>query len=97
MEPLPESANPGWPFPFTPRAFNMCGDFATPNLYAVSQQNCLQALYTRMTVMCRRSGSSSSNDDVERAARYGVCYGSLGKPHGLMTSHRLAPPQEFLG
>ena len=49
------------------RAFNMCGDFATPNLYAVSQQNCLQALYTRMTVMCRRSGSSSSNDDVERA------------------------------
>ena len=50
------------------RAFNMCGDFATPNLYAVSQQNCLQALYTRMTVMCRRSGSSSSNDDVERAA-----------------------------
>jgi len=49
----------------------MCGDFATPNLYAVSQQNCLQALYTRMTVMCRRSGSSSSNDDVERAAPFG--------------------------
>jgi len=53
------------------RAFNMCGDFATPNLYAVSQQNCLQALYTRMTVMCRRSGSSSSNDDVERAGANG--------------------------
>ena len=50
----------------------MCGDFATPNLYAVSQQNCLQALYTRMTVMCRRSGSSSSNDDVERAAHLGA-------------------------
>src|SRR2546421_5081102 len=24
------------------RAFNMCGDVATPNLYAVAQQNCLQ-------------------------------------------------------
>jgi len=50
------------------RAFNMCGDIATPNLYAVSQQNGLQALGTRVTIMCRRSSSSSSNDDVERAA-----------------------------
>jgi hypothetical protein len=49
------------------RAFNMCGDVATPNLYAVAQQNCLQAPDTRTTVMGRRSGSSSSNDDVERA------------------------------
>src|SRR6185295_8692431 len=36
-----------YPEPLKDRAFNMCGDFATPNLYAVSQQNCLQALYTR--------------------------------------------------
>ena len=54
------------------RAFNMCGDVATPNLYAVAQQNCLQAPDTRMTVMGRRSGSSSSNDDVERAVLHGV-------------------------
>ena len=50
-----------------PRAFNMCGDVAPPNLYAVAQQNCLQAPDTRITVMGQRSGSSSSNDDVERA------------------------------
>src|SRR5256885_14835883 len=49
------------------RAFNMCGDVATPNLYAVAQQNCLQAPDTKTTVMGRRSGSSSSNGDVERA------------------------------
>src|SRR5262245_35354368 len=46
----------------------MCGDVATPNLYVVAQQNCLQAPDTKTTVMGRRSGSSSSNDDVERAA-----------------------------
>ena len=33
------------------RAFNMCGDVAAPNLYAVAQQNCLQTPDTRMTVM----------------------------------------------
>ena len=33
------------------RAFNMCGDFTAPNLYAVAQQNCLQVPDTRMTVM----------------------------------------------
>src|SRR5215467_12172588 len=49
------------------RAFDMCRDVATPNLYAVAQQYCLQAPDTRTTVMGRRSGSSSSNDDVERA------------------------------
>jgi predicted nucleotidyltransferase len=49
------------------RAFNMYGDVAAPNLYAVAQQNCLQAPATRRTVMGQRSGSSSSNDDVERA------------------------------
>jgi hypothetical protein len=54
--------------PHKRRAFNMCGDVAAPNLYAVAQQNCLQAPDTSMTVMGRRSGSSSSNDDVERAA-----------------------------
>src|SRR5262245_45803776 len=47
--------------------FNMCGDVATPNLYVVAPQNCLQAPDTKTTVMGRRSGSSSSNDDVERA------------------------------
>src|SRR5688572_28912949 len=46
---------------FSTRAFNMCGDVAAPNLYAVSQQNCLQALDMRMTIMGQRSGSSSSN------------------------------------
>jgi transposase len=46
----------------------MRGEVATPNLYAVSQQNCPQVPDTRMAVMCRRSGSSSSNNDVERAA-----------------------------
>ena len=56
---------------FRPRAFNMCGDVAAPNLYAVAQQNCLQAPDTSMTVMGRRSGSSSSNDDVERAGPQG--------------------------
>jgi hypothetical protein len=55
----------------------MCGDIATPNLYAVSQRNCLQALGTRMTIMCRRSGSSSSNDDVERADAMGL--GGVGE------------------
>ena len=59
------------PEPVMARAFNMCGDVAAPNLDAVAQQNCLQAPDTRMTVMGRRSGSSASNDDVERAARYG--------------------------
>ena len=54
-----------------PRAFNMCRDVATPNLYAVAQQNCLQAPDTKTTVMGRRSGSSSSNDDVERAGPEG--------------------------
>jgi HEAT repeat protein len=49
------------------RAFNMYGDVAAPNLYAVAQQNCLQEPATRRTVMGQRSGSSSSNDDVERA------------------------------
>src|SRR2546423_11239836 len=53
------------------RAFNMCGAVAAPNLYAVAQQHCLQAPDTRMTIMGRRSGSSSSNNDVERAAAYG--------------------------
>src|SRR5262245_44436031 len=53
------------------RAFNMCGDVAESNLYAVAQQNCLQAPDTRMTVMSRRSGSSSSNVDVERAGPQG--------------------------
>jgi hypothetical protein len=52
---------------FLARAFNMRGEVATPNLYAVSQQNCPQVPDTRMAVMCRRSGSSSSNNDVERA------------------------------
>src|SRR5215468_4077630 len=51
----------------------MCGDVATPNLYVVAQQNCLQAPDTKTTVMGRRSGSSSSNDDVERAALWGLC------------------------
>jgi len=59
-------------YPIWGRAFNMCGDVATPNLYAVAQQNCLQAPDTRTTVMGRRSGGSSSNDDVERAAHMGV-------------------------
>src|SRR5437764_7543224 len=45
--------------------FNMCVEVATPNLYAVSQRNCRQAPDTRMTDMGRRSGCSSSNDDVE--------------------------------
>jgi hypothetical protein len=54
------------------RAFNMYGDVAAPNLYAVAQQNCLQEPATRRTVMGQRSGSSSSNDDVERAAPKGV-------------------------
>src|SRR5207248_1345665 len=49
-----------WPSPF-----NMCVEVATPNLYAVSQRNCRQAPDTRMTDMGRRSGCSSSNDDVE--------------------------------
>src|SRR5438105_8269154 len=43
----------------------MCVEVATPNLYAVSQRNCRQAPDTRMTDMGRRSGCSSSNDDVE--------------------------------
>src|SRR5215468_4251142 len=50
----------------------MCGDVATPNLYVVAQQNCLQAPDTKTTVMGRRSGSSSSNDDVERADLSGL-------------------------
>src|SRR5438105_14072942 len=37
--------------PFMARAFNMCGDVAAPNLYAVAQQHCLQAPDTRMTIM----------------------------------------------
>ena len=41
-------------------------------IYAVAQQNCLQVPDTRMTVMDRRSGGSSSNDDVERAAAKGL-------------------------
>jgi hypothetical protein len=41
----------GSPKAFFARAFNMCGDVAAPNLYAVAQQNCLQAPDTRMTVM----------------------------------------------
>jgi hypothetical protein len=49
----------------------MYGDVAAPNLYAVAQQNCLQEPATRRTVMGQRSGSSSSNDDVERAAPEG--------------------------
>jgi hypothetical protein len=54
------------------RAFNMYGDVAAPNLYAVAQQNCLQEPATRRTVMGQRSGSSSSNDDVERAGPGGA-------------------------
>jgi hypothetical protein len=50
----------------------MYGDVAAPNLYAVAQQNCLQEPATRRTVMGQRSGSSSSNDDVERAGLKGV-------------------------
>src|SRR5215475_11682552 len=52
----------------------MCGDVATPNLYVVAQQNCLQAPDTKTTVMGRRSGSSSSNDDVERAGVKGAFF-----------------------
>src|SRR5437764_10192608 len=48
--------------------FNMCVEVATPNLYAVSQRNCRQAPDTSMTDMGRRSGCSSSNDDVESPA-----------------------------
>src|SRR5437764_1487280 len=50
----------------------MCVEVATPNLYAVSQRNCRQAPDTRMTDMGRRSGCSSSNDDVESPALKGV-------------------------
>src|SRR5256885_11318320 len=66
------------------RAFNMCGDVATPNLYAVAQQNCLQAPDTKTTVMGRRSGSSSSNGDVERAGATGLLGGSAA---GLLGVH----------
>ena len=51
--------------------FNMCVEVATPNLYAVSQRNCRQAPDTSMTDMGRRSGCSSSNDDVESPALQG--------------------------
>ncbi len=51
-----------------------------PNLYAVAQQNCLQAPDTRTTVMGQRSGSSPSNDDVERAAPKALpLYANLGQ------------------
>jgi hypothetical protein len=50
----------------------MCGDVTAPNLCAVAQQNCPQTPDTRMTVMGRRSGGSSSNDDVERAAYWSL-------------------------
>src|SRR5262245_61100178 len=57
----------------------MCGDVATPNLYVVAPQNCLQAPDTKTTVMGRRSGSSSSNDDVERAGPLGQTLFELGE------------------
>jgi hypothetical protein len=70
----------------------MCGDVATPNLYAVAQQYCLQAPDTRTTVMGRRSGSSSSNDDVERAGPHTI----RNTKNNLSRLFRLAEQQQLL-
>jgi len=78
--------------PLKPRAFNMCGDVATPNLYAVAQQYCLQAPDTRTTVMGRRSGSSSSNDDVERAGPHGLDMGPSWMPWESPVCPRICMP-----
>ena len=77
------------------RAFNMCGDVATPNLYAVAQQYCHQAPDTRTTVMGRRSGSSSSNDDVERAGPRRLRVGRR-RPPGQHGSHQRSLPHSPL-
>src|SRR5438874_12996903 len=67
----------------------MCVEVATPNLYAVSQRNCRQAPDTRMTDMGRRSGCSSSNDDVESPALLGL--DSLSLERRIFLSHVRIP------
>src|SRR5207248_4833914 len=71
--------------------FNMCVEVATPNLYAVSQRNCRQAPDTRMTDMGRRSGCSSSNDDVESPALLGL-RSMRGTTIELLWSHGIVCP-----
>ena len=49
--------------------FNMCMAVPAPRLYAVATKNSLHVSEAKMRVICCRAGSSSSNSDVERAAR----------------------------
>jgi hypothetical protein len=51
-----------------PSPFNMWVEVATSRLYAVRLRNYRKALETKITVIHRRSGCSSSNSDVERGA-----------------------------
>ena len=56
----------------TATPFNMWVEVAMYRLYAVGLRNCRKASETKMTVIHRRSGCSSSNSDVERGGVDGL-------------------------
>jgi hypothetical protein len=51
----------------------MCMAVAAPRLYAVATTNSLNTPEAKMRVICRPTGCSPSNSDVERAALQSQC------------------------